>query len=153
MPRELPKYVEAQTTRHGRVVHYFRRSREEPRVRLRTTPGTADFLAEYHLAMAGKLPGPQSFVYFARSGNRVKIGISKDPRARLGSLRTGSSTKIRIYYVTPGDIEIERELHRQFAADRLNGEWFIYSEQIKSWIEQDEARRRGTARTAPAVAP
>ena len=102
-------------------------------------------MVEYSDALAGKSDPSRSFVYFARAGNKVKIGVSKNPQQRLGSIKTGSSNKVRIYYVTPGDMALERDLHRLFAADRVNGEWFIYSSQIRGWIEADEAKRQAAA--------
>lgn len=142
--RRLPRYVHVDKSRHGITVYYFRPSRNVPRIRIRGEPGTKEFDEAVVAARTGAVLPPASWVYFARSGNRVKIGVSKNPRARLEGLRTGSSTKIRIYYVTPGDITLERELHRQFGADRINGEWFIYSPQIRAWIQADEARRTRT---------
>lgn len=142
--RRLPKYVHSEKSRHGVECFYFRKSKELPRIRLRSRPGSEEFLAEYRDALSGKSAPPQSFIYFARAGNKVKIGISKNPRQRLGGIRTGNSNRVSIYYVTPGDMALERELHRLFASDRVNGEWFIYSGQIRSWIEEDEAKRRAS---------
>lgn len=142
-PKLLPKYVEKTTSRHGKTVYYFRRDKQTPRIRLRSDPGAEGFLLEVANARDGKtLPSPASWVYFVLCGERVKIGISKNPRRRLSGLRTGSSRLLRLFYVTPGDMELERELHRQFGADRVNGEWFIYSQQIRDWIQADEAGRK-----------
>lgn len=44
------KYVQTETSRHGKVVHYFRRGRA-PRVRLMGAPGSEDFKASYEAAM------------------------------------------------------------------------------------------------------
>ncbi|MEZ0060957.1 hypothetical protein ABIF26_006500 [Bradyrhizobium elkanii] len=139
--RELPKYVHFEKSRQGVDRYYFRKDKDSPRIRLRSQPGSVEFLAEYRDALAGKSSPPQSFVYFARAGNKVKIGVSKNPRQRLGELKTGNSNKVRIYYVTPGDAQMERDLHKLFAEFRVNGEWFLYAEPIRNWIAQDEARR------------
>lgn len=139
--RELPKFVQAERNRHGVVCYYLRRDRKNPRIRIRGVPGTLEFQEGYSAALAGLAKPPQSFIYFATAGNKVKIGISKNPRQRLGSIRTGSSSKVRIYYVTPGTREDERRLHQQFAEYRVNGEWFLFATAIKDWITQDEARR------------
>lgn len=139
--RTLPKYVHADKTRHGKTVYYFRRGKKSPRIRLRERIGSPEFLGEYAEAMAGKTPVIQSFIYFARAGNKVKIGISKNPKQRLGGIRTGNSSKVRIYYVTPGDSRKERDLHRRFAEHRVNGEWFLFAQTIRDWIAKDEAER------------
>jgi hypothetical protein len=139
--RQLPKHVHAEKNRHGTVCYYFREDRKSPRIRLRSKPGSAEFLNEYAAARAGNACAPQSFIYFARAGNKVKIGISKNPRQRLGSIKTGSSSKVRIYYVTPGDAQKERDLHKLFSEYRVNGEWFLFAAAIRDWIASDEAAR------------
>jgi hypothetical protein len=72
------------------------------------------------------------YVYFIRSAGkptRVKIGKSRDPKARLKELQTGSPYPLDIL----GTIKcrdqshadrLEKELHRYFATYRKNGEWF-----------------------------
>lgn len=98
--------------------------------------------------MAGNTTPVQSFIYFARAGSKVKIGISKNPNQRLCGIKTGSSSKVRIYYVTPGDLQKERDLHRLFAEYRVNGEWFIFAASIREWIVTDEADRMAKTRLA-----
>lgn len=144
--RDLPKYVHFEKSRQGVDRYYFRKDRRSPRIRLRSAPGSVEFLKEYSDAMVGKSSRPTSFVYFATAGNKVKIGVSKNPRQRLGELKTGSSSKVRIYYVTPGDRQRERELHALFAEHRVNGEWFLFHRSIRDWIEADE-RVRVAAKT------
>jgi hypothetical protein len=42
MPKRLPPHVTRETTRHGRIVFYFRRY-PGPRIRLRAAYGTPEF--------------------------------------------------------------------------------------------------------------
>jgi hypothetical protein len=147
--RELPKYVHVEKKRHGTLFYYFRKDRKTPRIRLRSQLGSVEFLAEYAAAMAGNTSPPRLFIYFARAGNKVKIGISKNPRQRLGSIKTGNSSKVRIYYVTPGDAQKERDLHKLFAEYRVNGEWFMFAPAIRNWIIKDEAIREMQAAAVP----
>lgn len=67
-----------------------------------------------------------SFVYFARAvgTDHIKIGLSQDPQERVSGLSTGSSAPIKLVAVMPGNRQTEQRLHAQFAASRLNGEWF-----------------------------
>lgn len=146
--RLLPKHVQAEKTRHGKTAYYFRRDKRTPRIRLRARLGSPEFLTEYAAAMAGNTTPVQSFIYFARAGSKVKIGISKNPNQRLCGIKTGSSSKVRIYYVTPGDLQKERDLHRLFAEYRVNGEWFIFAASIREWIVTDEADRMAKTRLA-----
>lgn len=57
-------------------------------------------------------------VYFARLGNRIKIGISYDPEERAKSLNAELLGHIE------GDRDLEAKLHREFNDLRTRGEWF-----------------------------
>lgn len=54
----------------------------------------------------------------------VKIGRSIDPYARLDNIRTGNPTA---HLLAVLDIDIEKELHAQYASFKQNGEWFALS--------------------------
>ena len=71
---------------------------------------------------------PARFVYFIQSADGpIKIGSASDVNARLGSLQTGSPEKLTLLGAIEGGEARERELHQQFAATRLRGEWFAPS--------------------------
>lgn len=144
---DLPRYVMQDKDRHGTVRYYFRRAGRK--VRLRAEPGTEAFTAQLETA-AG--PGAAlnfdgrkyslSVVYFISHGNkRVKIGTTTNVDRRYQAIRHGVPGRCAIQYVTPGGTELERELHRLFAEDRVSGEWFIYSMAIRDWIGEDKERR------------
>lgn len=86
----------------------------------------------------GKNPSKTSYVYFAKSNNIYKIGISDNPKLRLDNLRTGSAIPIEIEYIIPSDNprDIETTLHRRFENKKVHREWFNISEseinQLKS---------------------
>lgn len=62
---------------------------------------------------------------------RLKIGYtSGPPEKRLKALRTGTPTPIYLMAIHPGTPEDERRLHRQFAVDRVRGEWFQMSAEL-----------------------
>lgn len=63
-------------------------------------------------------------VYFIRSGEAVKIGMSKDVPGRFRALRTMSPLPLELLGVIPGGRDEEAQLHRQWAGQRLHGEWF-----------------------------
>ncbi len=149
------KHLMRDRDRHGCVRLYYRRFGRK--VRIRSEPGSAAYEAEIKMA-SERLASPSpraprrhdgSFVYFILFGSnaRVKIGTSRNPRARLADLSTGAPGKVRIYYVTPGDRGLEADLHQRFARYRINGEWFIYAQEIRDWIKADEARRVAEARS------
>jgi integrase len=58
MPRPRPLYVEMQITRHGRKVWYFRRSRDERRIRLPDVYGSQEFTDAYQVCLAGGVVQP-----------------------------------------------------------------------------------------------
>jgi hypothetical protein len=78
-------------------------------------------------------------IYYILSGEtgRIKIGFTKgDPGKRLRALQTGSPTQIGIIAVHPGTPELEKRLHRQFAADRVHGEWFDFSDELLAHVAE-----------------
>jgi len=149
---KLPKYVTCEPDHRGNVRYYYRRYGR--RMRLRGVPGDDEFWnslaevvnkppAELGTESTNRQNDIKSFVYFLRFGNsKVKIGTCLNVKSRMQSLRSGIPGKARVYYVTPGGYALERELHKLFAADRITGEWFMYSKAIHDWIAADEERRR-----------
>lgn len=72
------------------------------------------------------------YVYFMKGqlGN-IKIGVSKDPDARLKELQTGHSCNLKILERFPFEsrlkaYDIEKQLHIRFRKFKLRGEWFKY---------------------------
>lgn len=75
-------------------------------------------------------PKKTSYVYFAKSNDIYKIGVSDNPKSRLDNLRTGSAIPIEIEYVIPSNNprDIETTLHRRFANKNVHREWFNISD-------------------------
>lgn len=82
-------------------------------------------------------PVSERFVYFILAANSglIKIGSAVDPASRLRVLQTGSPEPLRLIRTIPGGAELERQLHRDFAADRVHGEWFRPSEVLLDLVE------------------
>ncbi len=85
----------------------------------------------------GELPPPRvDVVYYARYGDRVKIGTSANPRQRLTSIWHDD-----LLAFERGDRQLERRRHEQFAEERFpRTEWFQLTERLCAHIE---AVRRG----------
>lgn len=68
----------------------------------------------------------RGYVYFIQGlcGGAIKVGYSVNPEKRLKELQTGYPDTLTILLMIPGDEKIERHLHREFEASRLQGEWF-----------------------------
>jgi DNA-directed RNA polymerase subunit RPC12/RpoP len=78
----------------------------------------------------------RSWVYFIEAVglNKIKIGTSEDPEKRLRELATGSAVQLRIIARMPGDLEMERTLHRQFEHLRFDREWFHATKELLTFI-------------------
>lgn len=75
-----------------------------------------------------------SYVYFLHAGEFIKIGFSAKPHERISTLQTGSPHKLQLVLVIEGGKEKESELHGRFNKWRYHGEWFYYSDEIKSFV-------------------
>lgn len=65
--------------------------------------------------------GDMSYVYFIGESDDgpVKIGVSRDPVARLRGMQTGNPRRLRIEYVLVGDAHIEKLLHEMWEAHAI----------------------------------
>ena len=79
-------------------------------------------------------------LYFIRSGQYVKIGVSANPWQRLAEFQTANPEPLEMLAVGPGDYGFESELHRLFGEHRGAGEWFRDNERIRAVV----AFMRGT---------
>lgn len=73
-------------------------------------------------------------VYFIQCGRAIKIGSSRNPWARLTQLKTGMPEAPRLLGHFNAPMSREKELHKQFAAHRINGEWFRDCDEIRAAI-------------------
>lgn len=60
----------------------------------------------------------------ASSDDKVKLGISRDPDARLASLQSGHHGDLWLLATVAGFNEDEGQLHRLIARSRIRGKWF-----------------------------
>lgn len=66
----------------------------------------------------------QGFIYFIRSGDRVKIGYSTNVKERMIKLQTSSPDPLQFIGARPGSFEDEGRLHSLYNDLRTSGEWF-----------------------------
>lgn len=99
-----------------------------------------DCLAVDDLMMTARLVGyaqeqaekaARSVVYYIRSGDLVKIGVTVDLPTRIKSFNVPG---LQVLGTELGDKRLERQRHVEFAADRVQGEWFTLSDRIKAHI-------------------
>jgi hypothetical protein len=73
-------------------------------------------------------------VYFIRSGDKVKIGVSTNVPMRLKALQTMSAGDIELLVVAEGSHPEESQLHARFAHLRTHGEWFRAEPELLEFI-------------------
>ena len=76
----------------------------------------------------------ESFVYFMRSGDFVKIGPAKNVKARLSEHRT-SNPIAEIVATLDGGRTLERQLHQTFKNFRHDREFFRFEGTLKEYVE------------------
>lgn len=74
----------------------------------------------------------------------VKIGTTRRMKMqdRLRGIQTGNPKKLGVLAVIAGDAREERKLHLQFAASRLEGEWFAWTPELGSFVAAALPKRR-----------
>lgn len=70
--------------------------------------------------------------------NFCKIGFSNNPDARLKQLQTGNPYPLELISTIEGSIIDEKNLHNKFAHLSIQGEWFEYNEEIKTYFGVNE---------------
>ncbi len=68
-------------------------------------------------------------LYFIGTKDKIKIGISANPKGRLSAIQTGNPDQCRLLLQIDvlNDREIERLLHERLSFCRRSGEWFHLS--------------------------
>lgn len=82
------------------------------------------------IAASRDLQQLQQRVYFARSADRVKIGVAEFPDQRLEALRRGDPG-IFLWGTVLGSYQVEHAIHRRLADYRLGHEWFRWCEEVE----------------------
>lgn len=81
-------------------------------------------------------------IYFIRSGDFVKIGVSDNPRGRIAAIQTSNPNPIEVLGIVPGSYELEAELHQRFAHLRHKNEWFRDTKPIRQTIDDLLSKQR-----------
>jgi len=69
----------------------------------------------------------------AAADDFVKIGVSTSPLDRCVAMQIHCPLELKIKIILEGNHE--RILHTQFTQDRFRGEWFLFSKQIRTFID------------------
>jgi len=72
---------------------------------------------------------PQGYIYLMHSYHKYKIGLSKDVRSRLQTIRAQSPTPVALIHTIPTDNmpRAEKFLHALYAKRRKHFEWLNFA--------------------------
>lgn len=76
------------------------------------------------------------YLYAIQQGENgpIKLGLAKDPRERLKTLQQGNPERLHGLAAWRALRLEERQLHEEFAADRLVGEWFRPTPELVDFV-------------------
>ena len=74
-------------------------------------------------------------IYFIKQGDYVKIGFTNRFKTRLNQLQVSSPIKLEVLGIIDGDKNNEKDMHEKFKHISSNGEWFMYCDEIKYYID------------------
>lgn len=109
--------------------------------------GSKTFMAAYNAAMEKRHPvkapktepepyqeGPH--IYFLRGHGHVKVGTTRKPDKRITEIQVSSPVPLDVMLVVPGDVILERRIHRRFRHLRRHGEWFKAAPEFLSFVNE-----------------
>lgn len=76
-------------------------------------------------------------IYFIQAGTNgpIKIGqTSNGIKERMAQLQTGCPYELKLIWLYTGDDFTEQDLHKEFAHERVRGEWFRPTKDLFSFI-------------------
>lgn len=78
------------------------------------------------------------YVYFIEvlPDGFIKIGLSNDPVKRLAHMQTSFPYELQLLGYVSGDYTLEKQLHEDFKADHIKGEWFKSSKPLEAKIQK-----------------
>lgn len=83
---------------------------------------------------------PRPVVYFIgtelRVGREIKIGFTRNIKARLSTIQTGHPEKLQVFATVPGGPDKEEYYHKRWRTRRRQGEWFTLGDCIIHEIER-----------------
>lgn len=82
------------------------------------------------------------FVYAiqAQTSRHVKFGIAGNVEQRLAELQCGNPERLVILATKPGDLSIERHIHKLLDEHRLEGEWFAWGARTSAVVDAMNGR-------------
>jgi hypothetical protein len=88
-----------------------------------------------------------NYVYAIYSSGCVKIGVSTDPKKRVGKVSADCPHPVVLKGYVEGGYELEAELHAKFCDFRVKGEWFSFDGPVADWVSSLPDRSGSSAST------
>lgn len=79
----------------------------------------------------------ETFIYFLRAGEYVKIGQSRNWKQRIDQMQVGSPYTIVPLLVIVADPSLEKRLHVRFRNSHFRGEWFHVGAAISAYVKEN----------------
>jgi hypothetical protein len=108
-----------------------------------------DILIEKGFDLPPLLPPVTPGVYAILCLDRIKIGVAKDVRSRMSTVRTNTPYPVFLLLVLPQSDQ-EHAIHARFKHLRVGGEWFTMGPDLLQWIAD---ARAGFVKPPPEEAP
>lgn len=78
------------------------------------------------------------FVYFISLADKyVKIGYSQFPFRRFQEIQAYNPSDLSLLGMLPGNISLEKKLHKHFGEHRVRNEWFLLDEEIEEFVNEN----------------
>lgn len=77
---------------------------------------------------------PDELVYFVYCAGLIKIGYTAGIATRIANLANQSGAPVTLIAVMPGNKNQEKLMHGMFQADRVHGEWFQLSDEMRRFF-------------------
>jgi hypothetical protein len=78
---------------------------------------------------------PDQRIYFAQSGNQLRIGLALNPQQRIAHMCT-TRPRIKLLGHIPGDHKRLKRLHQRFSPEHIHGEWFRLTPDLKRSVSE-----------------
>ena len=75
------------------------------------------------------------YIILDEDENHIKIGRSKNVKARLSQLQIANSHRLKLLLTVPKKGYMEADLHETFKSFKVKGEWFLNDSRIIDYIK------------------
>ena len=97
---------------------------------LRDTEWFLDFRLGFHDDKLAEGTPTFVYVFLDEQADAVKIGVSTDPKLRLGQAQVGNPRELMLVVACPATVAMEKYMHSYLSEWRVRGEWFALSTEV-----------------------